>query len=141
MVRISNLELIRKLKENARIRYVELAKHFGVSETAIRKRIKKLENDGVIKRYTIEVDPKKIGFSSVALIGLDTRPEKYIQTLEELKKMKEIVSLCSSSGDHMIMVECWCKDSKDLAFFVKRLEKIDGITKICPSIITEKIKC
>jgi Lrp/AsnC family transcriptional regulator for asnA, asnC and gidA len=141
MVRISNLELVKKLKENARISYVELAKYFGVSETAIRKRIRKLENEGVIIRYTVDVDPKKIGFAASALIGIDIKPEKYIKTIEMLKKMKEVVSLCSSSGDHMILLEYWFKDLKELSQFIKNLEKMDGITRVCPSIINEKIKC
>jgi Lrp/AsnC family transcriptional regulator for asnA, asnC and gidA len=141
MVRISNLELLRKLKENARLSYVELARHFGVSETAIRKRVRKLEEGGVIIKYTVQVNPKKIGFEIDALIGVDTLPEKYIQTLESLTQMEEVMTLCSSSGDHMIMVECWFQNSKELARFIKMLEKMDGVTKICPAIITEKIKC
>jgi Lrp/AsnC family transcriptional regulator for asnA, asnC and gidA len=141
MVRISNLELVKKLKENARVSYVDLAKHFGVSETAVRKRMKSLEAKGVIRKYTVDVDPKKIGFEVDALIGVDTRPEKYIQVLERLKGMNEVMRLCSSSGDHMLMVECWFENSGALAKFVKALEKTDGVTKICPAIINEKLKC
>ncbi|MHA1238280.1 MAG: Lrp/AsnC family transcriptional regulator [Candidatus Odinarchaeia archaeon] len=140
MVRISNLELLKLLRENSRISFVELARHFNVSETAIRKRIRKLEQEGVIKKYTVEVDPKKIGFEVRALIGIDTEPEEYIPTLEKLKEMREVESLYSSSGDHMILIECWFKDTKELTEFVKILEAIKGIIRICPAIILEKIK-
>ena len=141
MVRISNLELLKKLKENSRVSYVSLAQHFKVSETAIRKRIRKLEEDGVIIKYTLQVNPKKIGFDVDALIGVDTKPEKYVQTLESLRQMKEVMTMCSSSGDHMLMVECWFQTSSEFTKFVKMLEKMDGVTKICPAIINEKIKC
>ncbi|MEM0274986.1 MAG: Lrp/AsnC ligand binding domain-containing protein, partial [Nitrososphaerota archaeon] len=67
-------------------------------------------------------------------------PEKLIQTLEELQNMKEVVSLYTSSGDHMILIECWFRNMKQLSDFIKKLEKIDGVTKICPAIILEKIK-
>ncbi len=140
MVRISNLELIKLLKENSRTSFVKLAEHFKVSETAIRKRVKKLEREGVIKKYTIEVDPRKIGFEINALIGIDTKPENYISTLEELKKMQEVISMYSASGDHMILVECWFKDSEELARFIKKLGEIKGVIRICPAIILEKIK-
>jgi len=141
MVRISNLELLKKLRENSRVHYTQLARHFGVTETAIRKRIKKLEESGVIVKYTIDINPKKIGFESVALIGIDTKPEKYIKTIEELKRMKEVFTLCSSSGDHMILAECWFKNSKELSDFIKKIGRMDGVLKVCPAIITEKIKC
>jgi len=140
MVRISNLELIKLLKENSRVSFVDLAKHFKVSETAVRKKIKKLEEDGVIMKYTLQVDPKKIGMNVDALIGIDTKPEKFIDTIEKLKGMEEVMTLCSSSGDHMILIECWFENSRMLMKFVKSLESMEGITRTCPAIIVEKIK-
>jgi len=40
----------------------------------------------------------------------------------------------------MILAECVFKDSNELATFIKKIEKINGITKICPAIILDKIK-
>ena len=140
MVRISNLELLKMLMENSRISFVDLAKHFNVSETAVRKRIRKLEEEGIVRKYTIDADPKKIGFNIDALIGIDTRPENYMSVIEELKNMEEVINLCSSSGDHMILIECWFGNSKELAVFMKRLESMEGVTRTCPAIIMEKIK-
>lgn len=140
MVRISDPEIIQILMRNARTPYVKIAKMLGVSETAIRKRVKKLEKRGVIKRYTIEVDPKKIGFEIRALIGIDTKPERFISTLEKLKVMEEIISLYSASGDHMILAECWFKDSRELTAFIRKLEDMEGVTRVCPAIILEKVK-
>ena len=140
MVRFSDFELIKLLMKNSRTPYVKLGELLGVSETAIRKRVRKLEEEGVIRRYTIEVDPKKLGFKVNALIGLDTVPERFIAVIEELKAMEEILGLYSASGDHMILLECWFKDSDELARFVKRLESIRGVSRICPAIILEKLK-
>ncbi|RLF99561.1 MAG: transcriptional regulator, partial [Thaumarchaeota archaeon] len=135
-----DFELIKLLMKNSRTPYVKLGELLGVSETAIRKRIRKLEEDGVIRRYTIEVDPKKLGFKVNALIGLDTVSERFIAVIEELKAMEEVLGLYSASGDHMILLECWFKDSDELARFVKRLESIRGVTRVCPAIILEKLK-
>ncbi|MBN2330600.1 MAG: Lrp/AsnC family transcriptional regulator [Candidatus Aenigmarchaeota archaeon] len=140
MVRISNLELLLALRENSRTPFVGLAKRFGVSETAIRKRVRKLEQDGVIKKYTIEVDTRKIGYDIDALIGVDTRPEDYMDALEKMRKMKDVKCMCSSSGDHMILLECWFHGSAELTMFLKKLKGVDGVTKICPAIKTETIK-
>jgi Lrp/AsnC family transcriptional regulator for asnA, asnC and gidA len=118
-----------------------MARHFGVTETAVRKRVKNLETIGVIKKYTIDVDPKKIGFDFDTLIGIDAMPEKYIRVMEKLKPMQEVMRLCSSSGDHMLMIECWFQNSREFTKFIKMLEKMDGVTKVCPAIINEKMKC
>ena len=140
MVRISNLDVLKVLMKNSKTPFLEMARMLGVSETAIRKRIRKMEEDGVIRGYTIDVDPKKIGFEINALIGLETEPEVYLQTIEKLKKMEEIKSLYSSSGDHMIMMEIWFKNTEELSKFVDFLNSMDGVKKVCPAIIMEKIK-
>ena len=140
MVRISNLELLKILRKNSRIPFLKIAKALGVSETAIRKRIRKLERDGIIRKYTIDVDPKKIGFEIDVFIGIDVKPEYYISTLERLKNMSEIINLYSTSGDHMFIIECWFRDTKELTKFVEALKKLEGITRVCPAIILEKIK-
>jgi len=138
--KIPDLELLKLLRMNARISYSDLARHFGVSDTAIRKKIKKLEDEGIIVRYTVEVDHRKLGFHAVAIIGIDTRPETYISVLEALKKDENVVSMYSTTGDHMILIECWFRSSGELSEFVRRLENMEGVTKVCPSIILEKIK-
>ncbi|HID17153.1 TPA: Lrp/AsnC family transcriptional regulator [Candidatus Bathyarchaeota archaeon] len=140
MVRISNLELIKTLEENARKPFVKIARKFNVSETAVRKRIKKLEKEGVIKGYTVEVDYGKLGFSVNALIGVDTSPEHYLLVIEKLKLMKEIKALYSSTGDHMLLIRCVFKTSGELGNFIKKVKEIEGVTRVCPAILLEKLK-
>ncbi|MBS7288140.1 MAG: Lrp/AsnC family transcriptional regulator [Candidatus Freyarchaeota archaeon] len=140
MVRISNLKLIEILRENARTPFLRMAEALGVSEAAVRKRVKKLESDGVIKKYTIDVDLRKLGFEVNALIGLDTKPENYLVVLEKLKGMKETASVYATSGDHMILIECWFRNANELIEFCKKLESTCEVTRICPAIILEKVK-
>ncbi|MBN1896697.1 MAG: Lrp/AsnC family transcriptional regulator [Candidatus Aenigmarchaeota archaeon] len=140
MVRISNLMIIEALKKNARISYVELARRFGVTETAVRKRIRKLEEEGVIRGYTIDIDPRKLGMEVTATIGIDTTPERYIHVIDELRKMEDVRAIRRSTGDHMIMIDVWFTSSGELTEFVKMIEKLPGVTKTCPAIITDCIK-
>lgn len=140
MVRITNLELVRLLWENSRMSFVDMARHFGVSETAVRKRTRKLIEDGIIRKYTVEINPRKLGFNVNAVIGVDTEPEHYLRTLEALKGTDEVRGLCSSSGDHMMMAECWFRNSSDLARFIKKIESMEGVKRTCPAIINERIK-
>jgi len=79
MVRISNSELVKLLMENSRRSYVELARLLGVTEAAIRKRVRRLEEEGVIRGYTIDVDPKRLGYEILCFLGLDIAPESYIR--------------------------------------------------------------
>jgi len=76
---------LRLLMEDSRTSYVELARILGVTEAAVRKRVKRLEERGVIRRYTVEVAPRKLGYDVVAIIGLDAAPDHYIRILEYLR--------------------------------------------------------
>ncbi len=140
MVRISDLTLIKELMKNSRIPYTELAEMFGVSEAAIRKRIRRLKEKGVIRKYTLDVDVRKLGFEIRALIGVDTLPEYFLSVVDMLKQREEVVSLYTCSGDHMILLETWARNSDELISFVKFLESISGVTRVCPAILLEKIK-
>jgi Lrp/AsnC family transcriptional regulator for asnA, asnC and gidA len=140
MVRISDLDLLEALRENSRTPFMELARRFGVTETAVRKRVRKLEERGVIKKYTIDVDMRKMGYELKATIGLDTTPERYMSTIEKLKRMKNVMYLCSCSGDHMIMINRWFRNSDELSAFVKSLETMEGVTRVCPAVVTQEVK-
>ncbi|MEM0240261.1 MAG: Lrp/AsnC family transcriptional regulator [Candidatus Nezhaarchaeales archaeon] len=140
MVRFSNLELLRILRENARTPFLRIAKQLGVTETAVRKRVRRLEEEGIIVRYTVEVDFKKLGYEVHAFIGIDTKPETLIDTIKSLKGLEEVVSLYSTSGDHMLIAECLFKSSSDLVKFIDKLNSMSGVTRVCPAIVVEKIK-
>ncbi|MCE7742947.1 MAG: Lrp/AsnC family transcriptional regulator [Candidatus Heimdallarchaeota archaeon] len=138
--KITDHEIIRILLQNSRRSFVDIAKELNVTETAIRKRVRRMEKQGTIERYSIDVNPKNIGLGMRVLLGIDTTPQTYISTLQKLKNIDEILRVYSSSGDHMIMLECWMKDDADLDNFINELKNFEGIVDICPSIIKEIIK-
>lgn len=138
--RITDYDIIQILLQNSRKSFVEIAKELNVTESAVRKRIRRMEKDGIIERYSIDVNPKKLGFGMRVLLGIDTTPQSYISTIQKLKTMDQILRIYSSSGDHMIILECWMKNDSNLNYFIKQLELIEGIIDICPAIIKEIIR-
>jgi len=140
MVRISDEEIINILIKNARTPVLQIARMLNVNEGTVRKRIQKLEKEGVIEGYTIEVNPKKLGYEVVALIGIDTTPERYLSVIENLREDPIVKRAYSSAGDHMIMVECWFHNQSELSEYLRDLESREGVTRVCPAILIERIK-
>ena len=126
--------------KDGRAKFVNLAGKLGVTETAIRKRVRKMEEEGIIVGYSVEIDPKKLGYGKRVIIGVDTTPQNYISVIQTLKNNKDVLRLFESSGDHMILMDCWFKTSDQLHEFLENLKKLEGITDICPAIINEIIK-
>ena len=135
------MKILEILMKDGRKSYTEIAKILETSETSIRKRIKRMEEEGIIKGYKAEIDPAKIGYNVVALTGFDTNPEDFLSVARKLCEFEEVKKVWTSTGDHMIMTEIWARDGKELSeILFDKLGKIKGIKKICPAIILEQLK-
>lgn len=132
--------IINILLENARLPFTDIAKQLGITDVAVKKRLKKLEKSGVIRKYTVEVDPLKLGYQNVALVGVDTEPDKILEVAEELSRKKYSRSVYLTTGDHMIMVEIWAKDNTDLMKIIREVGSLPGVKRVCPAIILDQIK-
>lgn len=136
-----DLKILGMFQEDGRLSFSEMGRRLKLSESTIRKRTQSLKEKRVIKRFTIEIDPSKIGINIVAIVGVDVDPTKLLTAAQELSEIKEIKSVATSTGDHMIMTEIWTRNGKELTTLIsEKIGKIEGIKKICPSIILEKVK-
>ena len=136
-----DLEIIRVLEENARLPLTEIARRLGISETAVRKRIARLEREGVIEGYTVRVNPAKLGFTVVAFVGVDATPERYLAVASKLASLEEVKHLAITSGDHMIMAEVWARDGKHLMEVLsKKIGAMEGVKRVCPAVVIERLK-
>ncbi len=135
-----DLMIINMLKENSRIPYTDIARKLGISDVAVLKRIRKLEQLGVIKKYTIIVDPKKLGYNAVSITGIDSEPEHLFNVLEELKNKDYVNFLALTSGDHSIIAIIWARDSRELARIHDEISKINGVKRVCPALILDILK-
>ncbi|MCD6564063.1 MAG: Lrp/AsnC family transcriptional regulator [Thermoproteales archaeon] len=134
-----DFKIIRMLEMNARIPWTKIAKTLGITETAVRKRIKKLEGNNVILGYKTVINYRKIGMV-FSYTGIDVEPDGLLIVLNKLKSFNQIKEMYISSGDHDIIVKIVCKDMSELEEVHRRISNIDGVKRICPAIITEPIK-
>jgi Lrp/AsnC family transcriptional regulator for asnA, asnC and gidA len=139
MVDEKDLIIIKKLENNARTSFTSIAKELNVTEAAIRKRVKKLENEGVILNYKANINYKKLGFKNKVIMGVDTDPNKYLKVINKLREFDFIKHLNASSGDHMIMFEIWIKNLSELQEYLNKINSIDGVKESCPSIIHDEL--
>ncbi len=141
MIDEKDRKILEILRKNARTPYTQIAKEIELSEGAVRRRVDALEKKGIIKKYVAIIDPKKIGYDSITILGLDVEPTTLLHVADEVAKIKEAKNVYISTGDHMIMAEIWARDGKELSeILANKIGKIEGIKRICPAIILEKVK-
>lgn len=140
MLDSKDLEILYILKNNSRESFREIAKKVGLSDVAVIKRVKKLEKIRVIRKYTILIDPKKLGYNLVSITGIDVEPEHIFYVLSHLKDKEYVKYLALTSGDHAVITTIWAKDRSELARIHEEIMQIPGVKKVCPAIILDVVK-
>ena len=108
-------KILRFLIKNARMPYLEIARECGISGAAIHQRIKKLEDMGVIMGSRLVVAPKSLGFDVCAFISIRVSDiTRQQDTVEQLRKIPEIVECHYITGSYNLMVKLYCVDNEHL---------------------------
>lgn len=133
--------ILQMLEEDGRKSFTEIAEKLKINESTVRKRVAAMQREGIIKKFTVKVDPRKLGISTIAIVGLETDPPKLLEVAQKLCEFSEIKCVATSTGDHMIMTEIWTRDGRELTKFIsEKIGVIEGVKRICPAIILEKLK-
>ncbi|MDH5390330.1 MAG: Lrp/AsnC family transcriptional regulator [Candidatus Bathyarchaeota archaeon] len=80
----SDLKILMELQKDGRMNYAEISRRTGVASSTVYDKITKLKEKGIIKAFTVVLDSKKVGFSVVAFVGIETGAELYRRVTEEL---------------------------------------------------------
>jgi len=134
-----NWRIVEVMMKNGRISKTDLAKQLGITEAAVRKRIQKLEKTGVILSYRAVINYKSAGLAA-SLTGIDVEPEKLWSTIEKIRQIEEVKSLWLTTGDHTVMAEIIAKNTENLSAIHDKISKIDGVRRLCPSVIIDVLK-
>ncbi|MBS1627932.1 MAG: Lrp/AsnC ligand binding domain-containing protein [Bacteroidetes bacterium] len=126
-----DLQIIQAMMENADISYADLGKKLFVSGGTIHVRMKKLEDQKLIKGKKLSVDFKAMGYDVIAFIGIYLEKSSlYDNVAKELKKISEIVRLNYTTGNYSIFAEIICKDIQQLKLVLHdKLQNIKGIER------------
>ncbi|MBD3256689.1 MAG: winged helix-turn-helix transcriptional regulator [Candidatus Lokiarchaeota archaeon] len=116
------------LQEDVKVSYKEIADKLGLAASTIHARVKKMEKNGVIKNCSAIIDFKKVGYNTIAWIGLSVDPTKMNEVAEQLSNFEEIQVVAVSTGDHDVVAQIIAEDDKKLWKFInENIKTIDGV--------------
>ncbi len=121
-------KILNILQKNDKVSYRELADKLQLAASTIHNRVKKLIEEEIIKEFAAIVDPVKIGYNTIALIGLTVDPLKMKDIASKIASFEETQLVAVSSGDHDIIAQIIAKDEKSLWNFINiKIKTINGI--------------
>ena len=136
-------EILKALQENSKQTYSEVGRQLGVAHSTVYDRIRKMEKNGVIKKWTVDIDHEKIGMNYVtARMTVYTDPKESENVAKELSEAKEVLEVSMSlSEELLIIVKVIARDQDELhSFIAKKVAPLQGVLRIRTSIVTKKIK-
>jgi Lrp/AsnC family transcriptional regulator, regulator for asnA, asnC and gidA len=118
--------IIEQLQQDGRRPYATIAKAVGLSEAAVRQRVQRLTDSGVIQIVAV-TDPLQMGFSRAAMIGLriDGDVEHVADKLEAMAEVDYVI-ICAGSFDVLVEVVCE-NDDHLLELLNRRIREIPGV--------------
>ncbi len=130
-------KIIEVLEEHGDYTTRQIAKKTLLPVTTIHNRIRKLKKEKIIKKFTIDLDHKKVekGFSVIIMVSVDYKLLRELkkdqhQLAQELKRLPEITKVDVVTGGTDIVVRVRIKDVEAYDnFLLKKLQKIKGIDK------------
>lgn len=116
-----DFQILRLLNKNSRIQWKDLGKEIHMTGQAVGNRIKKLEDSGVIKAYSLIVDEMKIGLSYTAFVIIFMKTANHDPFLSCIKEQKEVVEAHRVSGEGCYHLKVKVHSQEQLNLFLNEI--------------------
>ena len=121
-------KILNLLQDNYKISYQELSKKVGLAASTIHNRVQNMLDSGIIKEFDTIIDPFKVGFETIAVLGLSVDPLKMNDVAKKISSYEQVQLVGTTTGDHDIIVKIFEKNDKSLWRFInEKIKTIDGI--------------
>src|SRR5579859_95025 len=119
-------QIIEQLQQDGRRSYAAIGKAVGLSEAAVRQRVQRLQDSGVIHIFAV-TDPLMLGFKLHAMIGIKTDGDLE-KVADQLADIDEIDYVVVSAGSFDVLAEVVCEDDDQLLEILGRVRAVPCVT-------------
>jgi DNA-binding Lrp family transcriptional regulator len=134
-------QILEVLHENARISYTDLGKKIGLSRVAVQSRISALMEAGVIERFTVVINPVKVGIQVSAFFNVDIEPKYLDEVAEILAKEPAVTSLYHMTGPSTLHMHGIFSNNQEMEkFLLDTLYKMPGIVRVETQMLLKRYK-
>lgn len=126
-----DIAILKELRENGKHTAREIAKKLGTHPNTMVHRIRRLEKNNVIIKYTIEIDYRRLGYDlqTVALLKIKKGKIGEVSQLKEVIEIPEMQALYAITGSYDILCILRTKDQNHLSEVLRKLQRIDVVTR------------
>ena len=124
----TDLKILSELSNDSSISIPKLSEKINVNTSVVYSRIKRLVKTKLIKKFTIDVNDKELGYTVKSLTGINMDSKKRDNVIEELFKIREVREISEVTGRFDILVTMYSRNLEDMHQLVsEQIGKIQGI--------------
>jgi DNA-binding Lrp family transcriptional regulator len=132
--------VLNALLENSRMSSREIGKKTNLSTATVIKKIKEMQEKGIIKGFTAKVDYEKLGFDFPALIDIRVAKGKLFEVENKIAKEKAVKAVYDVTGHFDATILANFRKRKEMDSFLKKLQKIEFVERTETKLILNKVK-
>lgn len=123
--------ILKALMTNARKSINEIAKTAGISGAAVHQRLKKLEKTDLISGSQLIINPKVLGYKTMAFIGIYLdKAIRNPEAVKQLEKIPEVIECHYTTGNWSILIKILCEDNQHLMNVLNhKIQTIEGVSR------------
>jgi DNA-binding Lrp family transcriptional regulator len=128
------------LQDDARVAFRKIAEKVGVSEATVFVRVKKLIENGVIRRFTALVSPELLGKGLTAFVLINADPKRLQHVFEMLAGIEDVYEVYDVTGAYYVIAKIRTSDREKLVKVIDQIGLIEGVTRTETAIVLRSIK-
>jgi len=136
-----DMKIIEMLVEDGRQTLKDISDEVGLSTSGVRRRIKNLEEEGVLEGYTAKVDPEKAGYNIAAFLNIDVKSSEARRVAGVLTRCKGVCEVHKTTGNHGLIAKVRAEDRAEISEFVEdRVSTYQGVKDVDITMTIETYK-
>jgi DNA-binding Lrp family transcriptional regulator len=135
-----DVKILKCLLEDARLSSRQIAKNVGVSIGTVLSRVKKMEDVGLIKGYSVTLDHEKLGYHLTVVTEITVSKGKLLETEREVAKIPGVCGVYDVTGLTDTVIVAKFKSREDLSVFTKRLLALPYIERTITHVVLATVK-
>ncbi|BFH66410.1 MAG: Lrp/AsnC family transcriptional regulator [Paenibacillus dendritiformis] len=133
--------ILSALHSNSRLSYTDLAKKVNLSRVAVQARVQAMMEDGLLEKFTIVINPEKLGIRVSAFFNVEVEPQHLMKVAEQLANEPSVTSLYHMTGPSKLHMHGLFASNREMEQFLQeKLYPLPGIMSVETQILIKRYK-
>lgn len=136
----ASMRVLEEYLRDARQSFREVARRTGFSSGTVASRVKRMEEAGIIKRYTVQLDYERMGYELMAVTEIIVSDGMMMEVGDRIAKIPPTIGVYNVTGDSDIMAVAKFKTRQQLSDFTKNITKMPHVVRAKTHVVLNTLK-